>query len=161
MAADQTATLGPVLPPARGTQGGAPTTRRGGTTRDPRGLGVTIDTTGAPFRQITRWGELGLLGRRHQAVGSGRHRRFDDDDLEVITSLASLSALGATEQWLRVAADLVRAERVQPGEWLLVTIAGHGLRCAPGDLPRIIHHTDGPHAAWLIPLQAFDQGRPL
>lgn len=147
----------------RGSQGGSRPRVPAGT-GNPEISGSTAwaaDRTDATFRQIDYWARAGWLGDHHQGLGSGRRRHFTDADLEVVVALRQVASLGATERWLQHTAEAVRAERVRPGEWLLVTIAGHTLRCSPADLPRVVTRGDDHQAAWLIRLEAFDNGRPL
>jgi hypothetical protein len=159
----QTSTPG--RPPATAPRSGArPDSSRGHAVSEAPAPGSTrwaAEQVGCTFRQADYWIRHGLMGTALAAVGSGKRRRFDDHDLEVLAALRHLASLGAIEHWLRLASAAVRAERVRPGELLVVTIAGHTLRCGPSDVPRVVSHGSDHHAAWLVRLQAFDGGRPL
>lgn len=171
MAAPQTATPGAAFPPARGSRSGAPlgtggrralppTVHTGGLPADDRNSEWAAALTGATYRQLDYWIRNGILGKHLASLGSGRRRTFTDVDVEIVAALVRLAALGCRGDWLSAAAAVIRSERVRPGEWLIVTIAGHALRCSPHDLPRIVTHGDDHHTAWLVPLTAFDEGRP-
>ena len=160
MTAAMSAALGSALPPARGSQGGISAVRAGGHRVGDgpleRSTGWAATRTGATSRQLDYWGRRGLLGDDHRSIGSGKRRRYSDVDLEVIVALRHLATLGATEHWLERGAAAVRARRVASGEWLMVLLDGETYRRG---LSELAVHVDGP--GWLVPLTAFDQGRPL
>lgn len=153
--------LDPAFPPARGVQG-APSASRGraGVTGPvhPGSTSHASQVTGATYRQIDYWiRDLGLLGEDLAAVGSGQRRRFTDGDLEVISSLARLAALGCRDQWMTTAAEALRKRRVEVGEWLMLDLHSNvALRLLSGTAG--LATPSGP--SWLVPLTPFSEGRP-
>lgn len=122
--------------------------RRGyGRAAGPGGTTWVLEHTGASHRQLHYWIRRGLLGARHQGLGSGARHRFDASDVEVIHALVALAALGCRDEWLAFAVQAVRAGSVNPaGERLIVELNGNAYR-HPADKP-----TNVPGPAWVVPL---------
>lgn len=120
------------------------TTRRGETR--PWSTAWLSEQTGATYRQLDYWIGKGLLGRGHRG-GSGSQRRFTPAEFELVAALAQLAALGGREHWLELAADAVRAARVNAaGERLVLLLDGTCFRHPSGQPVS----AQGP--GWIIPL---------
>lgn len=125
----------------RAGQGSAPT--------GPGGTRWLLELTGATARQIPYWARKGILGPDLIHIGSGHRRNWTEHDVEVVHALVQLAAMGATDQWLRIATRAVRAGRVNPaGERLVLLLDGTCFR-HPADQPLAAL---GP--AWIVPLMA-------
>lgn len=117
------------------------------------------EVTGATFRQVDWWVRHGLLGDDLQGVGQGQRRRFTPAQVEAVTALAELAALGCRDRWLAAAADAVLERRVAPaGEWLVVPLEGSPQRRPIGAVGAVTG------ACWMVPLwpcTASPAGAPL
>lgn len=109
-----------------------------------------VELTGATYRQIDYWVRTGKVGRHLRGLGSGARRRYHATDIEVLSALAQLSALGCRDDRMATAADAVAVRRVAPaGERLVVLLDGTTYR----------HPIDQPVAAagplWQVTLRSF------
>lgn len=106
---------------------------------------------GVSYRQLDYWCRTGIIDPMVPACGSGRPRRFSEEQVQVVRLVAMLSALGAQHEALQRAA--AQAEALSEYWW-----TGPVVVSADGDLTGEGSVNAG---GYLVDLAALAQGRKL